>query len=217
MLNNIMLKNTMPENKMLKNCRAFLSCLIILLCLSVTIDVTPSFAAENPNVFNRLFIPPKERDTSLESDEVHDPEVPGLKLLQQPSLAFKPLTTSTGGNYIDWVKSKQKGQIKPLYDFRDPAKQPMPMDLNIVMEVKGSMPNVVFPHKAHTEILDCSNCHEAIFIPKKGGNPMSMAEIMLGQKCGVCHGSVAFPVTECKRCHSESRKQPVAKKTSQKK
>jgi c(7)-type cytochrome triheme protein len=87
------------------------------------------------------------------------------------------------------------------------------MDLKIVMEVKGSMPNVVFPHKAHTEILDCSNCHDAIFVPKKGGNPMSMAEIMLGQKCGVCHGSVAFPVTECKRCHSVTKDKRAIKKT----
>jgi c(7)-type cytochrome triheme protein len=80
------------------------------------------------------------------------------------------------------------------------------MDLVIVMEVKGSMPNVAFPHKEHTVWLECANCHDAIFKPLKGANPMSMAEIMLGQKCGVCHGSVAFPVTECRRCHSESKK-----------
>jgi c(7)-type cytochrome triheme protein len=198
---------------MLKNSKKYLSCFIVVLCLSATIVMGTSFAAENPNVFNRLFIPPKDRDTSLQSDDVHDPEVPGLKLLQQPSVAFKPLTKSTGGNYVDWVKSFQKGQIKPLYNYRDPKEKPMPMDLKIVMEVKGSMPNVVFPHKPHTEILDCSNCHDALFVPKKGGNPMSMAEIMLGQKCGVCHGSVAFPVTECKRCHSVAKGKRAIKKT----
>jgi c(7)-type cytochrome triheme protein len=206
----------MLKNKMLKNNGTYLFCFIVLLCLSVMIVVGPTLAAENPNVFNRLFVPPKERDTSLESDGVHDPKVPGLKLLQQPSLAFKPLTSSTGGNYVDWVKSFQKGQVKPLYDYRDPKTQPLPMDLKIVMEVKGSMPDVAFPHKQHTQILDCANCHDAIFIPKKGGNPMSMAEIMLGQKCGVCHGSVAFPVTECKRCHSEGKTKTAAKKSGQK-
>ena len=199
---------------MMKNRRTTLYSVVIVLCLLAAIVMGPSFAAGNPNVFNRLFTPPKDRDTSLESDGVHDPEVPGLKLLQQPSVAFKPLTRSTGGNYVDWVKSVQKGQIKPLYDYRDATKQPLPMSLNIIMQVKGSMPNVVFPHKPHTQILDCSNCHDAIFIPKKGGNPMSMAEIMLGQKCGVCHGSVAFPVTECKRCHSESKTQPENKNAS---
>lgn len=171
-----------------------------------------ALAADDPNPFNRLFTPPKERDTSLAADGIHDPEVPGLKLLQQPAVAFKPLTSSTGGNYVDWVKSVQKGQVKPMYDYRDTSQQPLPMNLSIVMQVKGSMPDVLFPHKPHTEILDCSNCHDAIFIPRKGGNPMSMAEIMLGQKCGVCHGSVAFPVTECRRCHSEAKAQAASKK-----
>jgi len=77
--------------------------------------------------------------------------------------------------------------------------------LNIVREVKGSMPDVVYPHKQHTEWLDCSNCHPAIFIPQKGANQISMASILLGQKCGVCHGKVAFPVSECRKCHSKQK------------
>jgi c(7)-type cytochrome triheme protein len=79
------------------------------------------------------------------------------------------------------------------------------MDLNIVREVKGSMPDVVYPHKQHTEWLDCSNCHPKIFIPQKGANQISMASILLGQKCGVCHGKVAFPVSECRLCHSRKK------------
>jgi c(7)-type cytochrome triheme protein len=67
------------------------------------------------------------------------------------------------------------------------------------------MPDVVYPHKQHTEWLDCSNCHPAIFIPKKGANDISMAAILLGQKCGVCHGKVAFPVAECRKCHSKNK------------
>ncbi|MDH5217893.1 MAG: cytochrome c, class I [Gammaproteobacteria bacterium] len=170
-------------------------------------------AAESPNTFNRLFIPPSERNTTLESDGIHDPAVSGLKLLQQPATAFKPLVSTTGGNNVDWVKSQKKGLINPLYDHTDPDKKAMAMDLSIVIEVKASMPDVRFPHQEHTVILDCSNCHDAIFKPLKGSNPMSMAEIMLGQKCGVCHGSIAFPVTECRRCHSVDK----AKKTNKKK
>jgi c(7)-type cytochrome triheme protein len=79
------------------------------------------------------------------------------------------------------------------------------MDLNIVREVKGSMPDVVYPHKQHTEWLDCSNCHPAIFIPQKGANAISMAAILMGEKCGVCHGKVAFPVSECRLCHSKKK------------
>ena len=33
-----------------------------------------------------------------------------------------------------------------------------------------------------------------------------MANILLGKQCGVCHGKVAFPVGECRKCHS--RKKP---------
>jgi len=36
----------------------------------------------------------------------------------------------------------------------------------------------------------------------------------MGQKCGVCHGKVAFPVTDCRRCHTQkkdtmTKKQPT--------
>ena len=85
------------------------------------------------------------------------------------------------------------------------AAQMFVLDMNIVREVKGSMPDVVYPHAAHTRWLDCSNCHPAIFIPQKGANQISMASILLGQKCGVCHGKVAFPVSECRLCHSQKK------------
>jgi hypothetical protein len=31
-----------------------------------------------------------------------------------------------------------------------------------------------------------------------------MQKILDGEQCGVCHGAVAFPLTECRRCHSVS-------------
>ena len=165
-----------------------------------------AYAAKDPNSFNRLFVPPSEQGTALKDDDIHDPVVPGLSLLQQPKEAFVPLPKGIAGNYVDWVKALSKSVIKPRFDHLDESKEAMPLDLVIVMEVKGSMPNVAFPHKQHTVWLECANCHDAIFKPQKGANPMSMAEIMLGQKCGVCHGSVAFPVTECRRCHTQSKK-----------
>lgn len=172
------------------------------------------YAADNPNKFNRLFVPPSDRAAALKDDGIHDPQVPGLKLLQEPKEAFSNLAPGKAGNNIDWVQALEKGQVKPRFDYRDETKESMPMDLVIVMEVKGSMPNVAFPHKQHTEWLECANCHDAIFKPLKGSNPMSMAEIMLGQKCGVCHGSVAFPVTECRRCHSDSKSKSASKSKS---
>jgi c(7)-type cytochrome triheme protein len=62
-------------------------------------------------------------------------------------------------------------------------------------------------------ILDCTSCHPDIFVPQKGANQISMAQIMAGQKCGVCHGSVAFPIEECRRCHT-NKKTVASKKGS---
>jgi len=157
------------------------------------------------NKFNRLMQPPAEWNLAPDKDGIHDPENAGTHLLQAPKQAFETLTKSRTGNRVDWVKALENNEISPRYERLSDTAKPVVMDLNIVREVKGSMPDVVYPHKQHTEWLDCSNCHPAIFIPQKGANQISMASILLGQKCGVCHGKVAFPVSECRKCHSKQK------------
>lgn len=164
------------------------------------------------NKFNRLMKPSSEWNPPPSKDGIHDPANDGSVMLQPPKAAFEFLPKSTSGNRVDWVKALHEGEIKPRYDLLDPNVAPIVMDLNIVREVKGSMPNVVYPHKQHTEWLDCSNCHPAIFIPQKGANQISMASILLGQQCGVCHGKVAFPVSECRKCHSQNKPNVIVKK-----
>jgi c(7)-type cytochrome triheme protein len=157
------------------------------------------------NSFNRLMKSNAEWNLPPAEDGIHDSENGGTHMLQKPREAFESLSSSKSGNRVDWVKALAKNEISPRYDqFSDEVK-PIVMDLNIIREVKGSMPDVVYPHKQHTEWLDCSNCHPAIFIPQKGANQISMASILLGQKCGVCHGKVAFPVSECRKCHSKKK------------
>ena len=153
------------------------------------------------NTFNRLMKPASQRNPAPSKDGIHDPANDATNLLQPPAEAFDTLPKGQSGNYIDWVLALQDGHIAPWFDLADANVQPVIMDLNIIREVKGSMPDVVYPHKQHTEWLDCSNCHPAIFTPKKGDNQISMAAILLGEKCGVCHGKVAFPVSDCRRCH----------------
>ncbi|MEH6616309.1 MAG: c(7)-type cytochrome triheme domain-containing protein [Porticoccus sp.] len=161
--------------------------------------------ASSVNSFNRLMKSRSEWNPPPSEDGIHDPENDATYTLQQPKDAFEGLPSNNFGNRVDWVKALETGDIQPRYDRLDPTKKPFVMDLNIVREVKGSMPDVVYPHKQHTEWLDCSNCHPAIFIPKKGANPISMASILMGEKCGVCHGKIAFPVSECRRCHSKKK------------
>lgn len=169
--------------------------------------------AQDPNAFNRLMKPPSKRNPPPTSDGIHDPAGIGAKTLQPPRESFGNLPAGNSGNYVDWVKALGEGKIAPRYDRVNPDADPIVMDLNIVREVKGSMPDVVYPHKQHTEWLDCSNCHPAIFIPQKGANNISMASILVGEKCGVCHGKVAFPVAECRRCHSKSKDKPATAAT----
>lgn len=171
--------------------------------------VPPVANAQGVNTFNRLMRPPTQRNLPPTQDGIHDPSNDGTSALQPPLTAFDTLPKSAAGNRIDWVKALNENKINPRYDRNDPTVAPMVMDLNIVREVKGSMPDVVYPHKQHTQWLDCSNCHPAIFVPQKGANQISMAAILLGQKCGVCHGKVAFPVSECRRCHSKNKPLPA--------
>ncbi|HEX9180451.1 MAG TPA: c(7)-type cytochrome triheme domain-containing protein, partial [Burkholderiales bacterium] len=58
--------------------------------------------------------------------------------------------------------------------------------------------------------LDCANCHEHLFKSKAGANKLSMQKILEGEQCGLCHGAVAFPLTECGRCHSTPQHEAIA-------
>lgn len=162
-------------------------------------------ATADPNAFNRLLAAPGKRNAPPAEDGIHDAANPGTHALQPPLAALAGMPPLGAGNRVNWVSSLDAGKIRPRWDRDDAGASAVVMDLNIVREVKGSMPDVVYPHKQHTEWLDCSNCHPQIFIPQKGANQISMASIMLGQKCGVCHGKVAFPVSECRLCHSKKK------------
>jgi c(7)-type cytochrome triheme protein len=161
--------------------------------------------APQVNAFNRLLRPQSRRNPPPAEDGIHDPKNDGTHALQAPLSAYEGFPRANSGNRVDWGGALTQKRITPRWDRNDPKAAGLVVDLNIVREVKGSMPDVVYPHKQHTEWLDCSNCHPAIFIPQKGANQISMAAILLGEKCGVCHGKVAFPVSECRLCHSKKK------------
>jgi c(7)-type cytochrome triheme protein len=140
----------------------------------------------------------------LNGDGIHDPRSRAVKILQQPGDALKGLTPDNAGNQVRWVQVLGKGEIKPREKLF-PQTEVRKLDLDIIMDVKGGMPAVRFPHRPHTEWLDCVNCHEGLFASKIGMSKISMFKILQGEQCGVCHGAVAFPLTECARCHSVPR------------
>ena len=178
---------------------------VIGAALALCLAIAPAQAQDGANKFNRLMKSSVESNAPPMTDGIHDSTNAGTGALQPPKEAFGELPKGNSGNKVDWVKSLRSGVVFPRVD-KDGTKTPkQTMDLDIIREVKGSMPDVVYPHLAHTEWLDCAQCHPKIFVPKKGGNPISMAAILMGQYCGVCHGKVAFPVSECSKCHSKPK------------
>lgn len=137
----------------------------------------------------------------LARDGVHDPHSPAVKALQAPRDALSRLTPDTAGNQVRWVQALEKGEIQPR-ERLNPKRELPKLDRDIILDVKGGMPAVRFPHRQHTEWLDCSNCHDGLFKRRTGETKISMFLILQGEQCGVCHGAVAFPLTECMRCHS---------------
>ena len=166
---------------------------------------TAQAIANKTNVFNRTMRPLTRYNLPPIEDGIHDPGLESTKLLNLPLDAYTDLPRNKAGNRVDWVAAIASKKITPRWVLSGVNAERMVMDMDIVRVPKGSMPNVVFPHKQHTEWLACANCHPAIFIPQKGANQISMSLILSGQKCGVCHGKVAFPPSECSKCHSQKK------------
>ncbi|MCB1792681.1 MAG: hypothetical protein KDJ24_20395 [Gammaproteobacteria bacterium] len=139
--------------------------------------------------------------TPLAEDGVHDAENPALVLLQEPGEALTMLPPDTAGNQVRWVKALRDGYIDPRTNIHPETKVNL-LDRDVIMKRTGSANYVRFPHRVHTEWLDCSNCHDHLFAREAGKTPMTMLAILSGEYCGRCHGAVAFPLTECNRCHS---------------
>jgi len=148
----------------------------------------------------------------LAKDGIHDPASPATKELQEPGEALSRLPKDGAGNNVDWMRALNEGAIKPRANLY-PDTSVRLRDQDILLNLRGGMPIVRFPHRSHTQWLDCSNCHEHIFKSKVGANRLSMSAILQGEQCGVCHGAVSFPLTECARCHNTPRENtPRAKK-----
>jgi c(7)-type cytochrome triheme protein len=143
------------------------------------------------------------------SDGLRDPKSPATRILQQPRDALSPLAPDNAGNQVRWVKALKEGQINPRSFLRTDRKWET-YDKDVLLNLNGGMPVVRFPHSAHTPWLDCANCHDHLFKKQRGASQISMFLILQGEQCGVCHGAVAFPLTECSRCHSVKRADALA-------
>lgn len=113
----------------------------------------------------------------------------------------------TFGNGINWEKAENVGSLKLIDQLSGVSLKKSSMkvqdDFAIKTKVEG-MPDIIFSHTKHTVWNGCELCHPDIFVGiKKGATKYSMVEIFEGKYCGVCHDKVAFPLTDCKRCHAK--------------
>ncbi len=119
----------------------------------------------------------------------------------------KTLPKDRFGNKVNWEQAEIDGLIKPI-DFLEGISVKSPdllvqKDFALNAKVEG-MPDIIFSHRKHTDWNGCETCHPDIFVGvKKGATKYSMIEIFDNKYCGVCHGSVAFPLQGCQRCHTE--------------
>jgi len=134
-------------------------------------------------------------------DEFYDRDNPGFARLQRAHEALDGLPVDQDGK-PDWMKALRAQAIVPRQRI-DGSPRPPPLDLDVIMRNTKQMPNVRFPHRAHTEWLECSNCHPAPFAEKAGSTAIRMEDIFRGRFCGMCHDRVAFVThRNCYRCHS---------------
>ena len=168
--------------------------------LGVLVDVpqaTPTPAAEPTPTFTA---PPSGFQAfSLPVDTV----TPAIELTLDPDSVVAMLPRDHAGN-IDWMAALRHEVIRPRDGIGGP-RSPLPGAFEFKFDFYFPGPNEMFdayfPHSAHTEWLDCAQCHPRIFRTRPA--QFTMADVFAGKYCGECHGKVAYPVmTGCERCHT---------------
>lgn len=134
---------------------------------------------------------------------LYDDASPALRLLQQSEDALRELPRDAQGG-VDWVRALNRALIQPRAAVKETGAMRV-RDTRIVMRRTREMDYVEFPHRPHTEWLDCGNCHPAIFREVAGGHEITMTDLFEGRYCGLCHDRVAFSAYACERCHSVAR------------
>jgi len=142
--------------------------------------------------------------SSLKKDGLHDPSNPAVRVLQEPADSLSVLAPDTAGNDVYWAAAVRLGQISPRASL-DNSRDTEILDTVVIMKNSLTLLPVTFPHEAHTAWMSCAMCHDGIFVAENDANDITMVKILAGEYCGVCHGAVSFPLTECNRCHDVSR------------
>ena len=119
--------------------------------------------------------------------------------------AVRDLLPKDANGEPDWVQALDNALIQPKSALDPDSKFEEPPVLDLTVELvpkEWDGFTATFSHKAHTQILGCDNCHEAVFKMETGADPITMEKIFAGEYCGRCHREVAFDAERgCPRCH----------------
>jgi c(7)-type cytochrome triheme protein len=181
--------------------------LAILLCLTVAASCSRkamSLFFDVPESPPQAGPAAAERSTSTAEVLVfaQDTIRPPIESVQDPDSVRSLLPKDAAGG-IDWVAALREDVVRPRGNLPgDPRRPDMSgFAFDFLYEGPAPMFDASFPHSAHVEWLDCRTCHPAIF-PYRDAE-ISMSSIGEGEHCGACHGPVAFPATNCQRCHAQ--------------
>lgn len=109
------------------------------------------------------------------------------------------------GNEVNWEKAEADRLITLTDVLEGHIKRgslTVPKDFEL--RSKGSwMSDIRFSHKKHAVWSGCESCHPDIFNVEKGATQYSMLQVFDGEYCGICHGTVSFPLLDCRRCHKK--------------
>lgn len=109
---------------------------------------------------------------------------------------------------VDWMQALNSSAIRPQPGITSKTPEQAVLDLDVDLAASGNaLFLATYPHRSHTQLLACGNCHPAIFPLSRKATPsvITMAKIRAGEQCGVCHGKVAFSVEKtCARCHTKT-------------
>jgi len=128
---------------------------------------------------------------------------PPIEFTLDPDSTVALLPRDHAGN-IDWMAALRARVIKPRSSLPGDSIMPGESRFEFAFDFYFPGPDTLFdaffPHSAHTQWVDCRQCHGRIF--KYQDTKITMGDIFQGRFCGECHGKVAYPVTTgCERCH----------------
>lgn len=123
---------------------------------------------------------------------------PPIELIAQPESVLAALPVDAAGG-VDWSEAVRSGVIDPIPNA--PGHEP-PKSEAFGFDFYFGDFETYFPHSSHVAWAACESCHPAIY--RSRDVKTSMKALSEGESCGTCHGTVAFGLDRCERCHPQA-------------